>query len=61
MFLFVNLNVTLFHADMYFLRATAYMLQCVYGTAIPSICSSVCYTRGFYQTAQHNHRNSFTL
>ena len=23
MFLFVNLNVTLFHADMYFLRATA--------------------------------------
>jgi len=45
--------------DMYF-YVRQHILQCVYGTAIPSICqsvcSSVCYTRGFYQnswTAAH--------
>jgi len=62
MFLFVNLNVTLFRADMYFFTCdNIYATVRIYGTAVSSICSSVCYTRGFYQNGSTYHRNSFTL
>jgi len=56
MFLFVNLNVTLFHADMYFLHATACYSAYMVRQFRPSVRLSVrlSVTRvDFIKTAQH--------
>jgi len=56
MFLFVNLNVTLFPADMQFLRATSYLHVCYSGHMVRQFRLSVrpSVTRvDFIKTAEH--------